>query len=239
MSIIKCIIYIYGQDTAKEKAVTNFDFLLNTPDFASFADVAISAEKLLHIDVDACVLNCRRAMEFAVKWMFSVDSELDCRGEKSLYSLMREDEFKSLVGDDIWMRMDIVRKIGNAAAHGDKDITADEAEICLENLFVFLDFVAYCYTSDYNERDFDRSLLELTVDEALSFVPNASIDIDALMEENKSLREKLTARRAQHRQSYIPKPVDMSADKTRRIYDDYIQYDDAYRDDILSNGFRD
>lgn len=47
--------------------MTNFDFLKKTPAFESFAEVAISAEKLLHIDVDACVLNCRRAMEFAVK----------------------------------------------------------------------------------------------------------------------------------------------------------------------------
>ena len=46
--------------------MTNFDFLKNTPAFDSFADVAISAEKLLHIDVDACVLNCRRSMEFAI-----------------------------------------------------------------------------------------------------------------------------------------------------------------------------
>ena len=37
--------------------MTNFDFLKNTPDFDAFADVAISAEKLLHIDVDSCLPN--------------------------------------------------------------------------------------------------------------------------------------------------------------------------------------
>ena len=35
--------------------MTNFDFLLSTPDFATFANVAISAEKILHIDVDAYI----------------------------------------------------------------------------------------------------------------------------------------------------------------------------------------
>ena len=35
--------------------MTNFDFLRSTPDFASFSDVAISAERLLHIDVDAYI----------------------------------------------------------------------------------------------------------------------------------------------------------------------------------------
>ena len=61
--------------------MTNFDFLKSDPQFATFADVAISAEKILNIDVAASVLNCRRAMEFAVKWMYSVDKGFDnCLG---------------------------------------------------------------------------------------------------------------------------------------------------------------
>ena len=55
--------------------MTNFDFLKSTPDFGTFADVAISAEKILHIDMDSSVLNCRRAMELAVKWVCSADKE--------------------------------------------------------------------------------------------------------------------------------------------------------------------
>ena len=54
--------------------VTNFDFLKDIPQFAAFADVAVAAEKILMIDPEASVMNCRRAMEFAVKWMYSVDA---------------------------------------------------------------------------------------------------------------------------------------------------------------------
>ena len=56
--------------------MTNFDFLLSNPQFTSFAEVAVSEEKIYAIDPAACVLNCRRAMEFAVKWMYSVDGRL-------------------------------------------------------------------------------------------------------------------------------------------------------------------
>lgn len=56
--------------------MTNFDFLQKEPKFHSFADVAVAAEKILPIDVAASVLNCRRAMEFAIKWMYSVDTSL-------------------------------------------------------------------------------------------------------------------------------------------------------------------
>ena len=47
--------------------MTNFDFLKDIPQFAAFADVAVAAEKILMIDPEASVMNCRRAMEFAVK----------------------------------------------------------------------------------------------------------------------------------------------------------------------------
>ena len=53
--------------------MTNFDFLKLDKGFARFAEVAINAERILHIDPSASVINCRRAMEFAVKWMYSVD----------------------------------------------------------------------------------------------------------------------------------------------------------------------
>ena len=49
--------------------MTTFDFLLSDPQFATFAGAAVAAEKIYHIDPAACVLNSRRAMEFAVKWM--------------------------------------------------------------------------------------------------------------------------------------------------------------------------
>ena len=42
--------------------MTNFDIFLSEPKFASFAEAAVSAEKILNIDPAACVLNCRRAM---------------------------------------------------------------------------------------------------------------------------------------------------------------------------------
>ena len=53
--------------------MTNFPFLQTEKDFETFSVPAIAAEQILHIDPAACVLNCRRAMEFAVKWMYLVD----------------------------------------------------------------------------------------------------------------------------------------------------------------------
>ena len=37
--------------------MSNFKFLLYDPSFAPFAEVAMAAEKILHIDPAACILN--------------------------------------------------------------------------------------------------------------------------------------------------------------------------------------
>ncbi len=177
--------------------MTNFDFLLATPEFVPFAKVAIAAEQILHIDADSCVLNCRRAMEFAIKWMYSADCELELPVDDKLISLINGERFRSIIGREIHRRLDVIRRLGNNAAHGDHSITLSQAEMCLEHLFVFLDTVAYLYAPVYETRTFDRSLLELTVTEALSFVSDedAERDARALIEENLARKEALTCRR--------------------------------------------
>ena len=200
--------------------MTNFDFLKSEPQFDTFSDVAISAEKILNIDAAASVLNCRRAMEFAVKWMYSVDKDLEMPYDTTLITLMSSEEFRDVVGNDIYRRMDFIRKAGNIAAHGGKKISMEQAKLCIENLYYFLDYVAYCYGKDYKEGQFDASLLELTTEEALSFVTEKTVDLESLMAENKALKDELTARRAEQQQTYVPKPLDLSEFKTRKIYID-------------------
>ena len=206
--------------------MTNFDFLKKDPQFDSFADVAISAEKILNIDMGASVMNCRRAMEFAVKWMYSVDKSLVMPYQDSLVSLINTEEFRDIVDRDLWKRMDFIRKLGNSAAHNGKKITLDKARLCLENLYYFLDFVAYCYGEDYEEGQFNWQLIEDEKGLVKKEVPQISeVDLKALIEENKSLREQLTARREEQQQTYVPKPLDLSEYKTRKIYIDTMLLD--------------
>ena len=201
--------------------MTNFDFLKSKRTFDSFADAAIAAERIFSIDPSACVLNCRRAMEFAVKWMYSVDKALVMPYQDTLVSLMNAEDFRDIVGTDIWRRMDFIRRMGNNAAHSGKKVTEEQAELCLENLYIFLDFVAYCYGENYTAGHFDRALLEQPA-EAPAAQPDEEKDIDlaALMAENAALKEELTARRAEQQQTYVPKPLDLSEYKTRKLYID-------------------
>lgn len=210
--------------------MTNFDFLLSDPQFNTFSFAAVAAENTLHIDVDSCAINCRRAMEFAVKWMYSVDKSLYRPYQDNLRSLMNSEDFRDIVGSDIWKRMDFIRKVGNNAAHGGGKVTEAQAELCLENLYVFLDFVAYCYSDNYKGGEFDKSLLELTSEEALSFATDKDIDLNKLIEENRELKEELTARREEQQRTYVKKPLELSEFETRKVYIDFMLRDAGWQE---------
>lgn len=222
--------------------VTNFDYLKKEPRFARFADVAISAEKIILIDPEASILNSRRTMEFALKWMYSVDSELEMPYRDNLQSLMNAEDYRQIVGPDLWKRMDYIRRSGNNVAHSSKKLGRSEAMLCLENLFIYLDYIAYCYSDKYEERKFDRNLILSRVEKVKKSRETAEIkkkelakeqkqleqqklNLQKLMKENAALKEELSARRKEQEQTYIPKPLDLSEYETRKLYIDSMLMD--------------
>ena len=203
--------------------MTNFDFLTSDPQFDTFSSVAVAAERIVHIDPSAAILNCRRAMEFAVKWMYSVDGDLVMPWQDNLISLMSTEAFRDIVGSDLWQRMDFIRRMGNNAAHTGRKITCEQAMLCLENLYIYLDFVACCYAREYTAGKFDPALVGRHSEPVVEI--RRDPDFDRIMAENQALKAELTARRAQQQQAYVPKPLDLSEYKTRKIYIDAMLMD--------------
>lgn len=207
--------------------MSNFSPYLSIPSFAAFAPIAESAEKILSIDPAACVLNCRRAMEAAVKWMYAVDGSLVAPWDDKLVTLINTEEFRGIVDEQLIFRLDFIRRMGNNAAHGGKVITREQAVLCLQNLFVFFDFLAYCYGENYTEHTFNPALL---AEQSAQPTPpavdeDAARKLDALIKENAALKEKLTQRREEQHQTYVPKPLEISEYKTRKLYIDAMLQD--------------
>ena len=227
--------------------ITNFDYLKKEPKFSAFADVAISAEKIILMDPSASIINSRRAMEFAIKWMYSVDDALEMPYRDNLQSLMNAEDYRELVGSDIWKRMDYIRKSGNNVAHTNKKLGRDEAMLCLENLFIYLDYIAYCYSDQYEEHSFDKGIITARIKKAKASKEAArkdnaeivkaqeksaqlELDFQKLMAENAALKEQLSARRQEHQQTYVPKPLDLSEYKTRKLYIDAMLRDAGWKE---------
>ncbi len=205
--------------------MSNFTPFQSDPRFAPFATIAISAERILPIDPSACALNCRRAMELAVKWMYSVDGSLVLPYDSHLAALMDNEDFRDVVGTEIHQRMKLIRLLGNQAAHNSRNITREQAALCLENLHCFLDFVAYCYADTYEPHTFDYALLNDTAEPAPVANNTAEVELKKLMAENAALRKELTARREARQPAYVSKPLDLSEYKTRKVYIDAMLID--------------
>ena len=171
--------------------ITNFDYLKNESKFSSFASVAISAEKIILMDPEASIINSRRAMEFAIKWMYSVDKELEMPYQDNLQSLMNAEDYRQIVGPDLWKRMDYIRRCGNNVAHSNKKLGRDEAMLCLENLFIYLDYIAYCYSDQYEERTFNQELITERIEKAKASKETASATKEELAKEQEKTAKQL------------------------------------------------
>ena len=217
--------------------VTNFDYLKKEPKFDSFSNIAVIAEKVILLDPESCIIDCRRAMEAALKWMYSVDKELEMPYQDNLITLMNAEEYRDIIGDDLWKRMDYIRKSGNSVAHSNKKLGRDEAMLCLENLFEYLDFIAYCYSDNYEQHQFDPTLIDERVkknkevkeqkeatraelEKELEKSLKKDSDLKKLIEENQFLRDELSRHREEKQPDYTPKSLNISEYKTRKLYID-------------------
>lgn len=212
--------------------LTNFDFLRNDPQFEPFAEAAVSAERVLPISPAICATACRTALESAVKWVYSVDASLTMPYEDKLITLISSEDFKDLVPLGMLPKLDYVRRIGNNATHSPRGVNRDQAILALQNLHSFLDFVAFCYGTDYVALPFDHTLLDVLVhaEKPIQPIVPAEVSMQALLEENLPKREKLTAKReAQQKQGYVLKPMDMTEAQTRKAYIDAMLQDAGWQ----------
>lgn len=98
-----------------------------------------------------------------------------------------------------------------------------------------MDYIAYCYSDQYEERSFDKTIIISRIEKAkvskeeLAKEQEKSarqeIDLQKLIAENASLKEELSARRQEQQQTYVLKPLDLSEYKTRKLYIDSILMD--------------
>ena len=183
-------------------------------------------------------------MEFAIKWIYSVETSLETPYQDNLHSLLNSEDFRDYVGNDLWRRLDYIRRKGNSVAHNNRRQGFDEAMLCLENLHIFMDFISCCYVRGYEQREFDRNAILNRRENAKKSRENAEnaksqlkeqeelirqnqeeierqkIDLKTLAEENADLKEKLSARSQVQRKRYKQHPLDISEFETRKLYID-------------------
>ena len=208
--------------------MSNFEFLKDIKEYALFAPAAIEAERVYASAPAMCAVGCRKALELAVKWVYSADTSMQMPYKDNLQSLIHEPSFRFAVDYNTWGKMPFIIKLGNLAVHTEKSVQKSDALLALKGLFEFVEWVDYCYGIDYVERKFDENLIpteRVVVDtkkikEQESLLGEKNAEIEALRKKIEQLSEQFTAEKEQHKEERSFKSEELSEFKTRKIYID-------------------
>ncbi len=208
--------------------MTNFSFLQSKPEYALFSSACIEAEKIYTSAPAMCAVGCRKALELAVKWVYSADKSIKTPYRDNLQSLIHEPTFRFAMDNDTWGKLPFIIRLGNLAVHTERSVQHSDALVSLRGLFEVVQWIDYCYGADYRERAFDESLIpteRVVVDsrkikEQESLLDKRESEIEALRKQIKQLSGRYTAEKDRHRQERSFRPEDLSEFQTRKIYID-------------------
>ncbi|SFP96217.1 type I restriction enzyme, R subunit [Lachnospiraceae bacterium XBB1006] len=208
---------------------TNFDYLVEKQEYKSFAKQAIEAEKSLSISPATCAILARRALELAVRFVYSYDADLRLPYQDNVSSLIHERTFRSIIEPRIFPMLKFTIHLGNVAVHTNSNIKRDDAIIALRDLYEFCDWIDYSYSREYKEKEFDESLLpsgdETRVKanelrELYEKLSGKDKKLEDVLRENEELRKKMAEERKANVEKREYHVDEISEAETRKKYID-------------------
>ena len=208
---------------------SNFGFLTKNKHFNNFSIACLEAERSIAVSPATAAILSRRALELAVKWLYSSDSDLKVPYQDNLSSLIHDQTFREVIEPDLFPLIKYIIKLGNMAAHSNGPVTRNEVVVSLHNLHQFVSWLDYCYSPDYTEQQFRADLLPTGKEEPKSkeelerlFTELGAKDqkLKNIVEENEKLRQQLEAVKALNTQIHDFNVDEISEFQTRKQYID-------------------
>ena len=135
--------------------MSNFSFLKE--EFLQlYYEVAV-AEKYTFTAPKYAALQCRITLELGLNWLYDTDLEMERPYDTTLSALLHHTSFRDTINRMMFQELNLVRKIGNNAAHG-KKVSDKEALVCLRSIFRFTTYISKYYSATnpeigaFNER---------------------------------------------------------------------------------------
>jgi len=206
----------------------NFEFLYGKPEYKLFSLACIEAERVLATSPAMAAIGCRKALELAVKWVYSADNTIRMPYKDNLQALIHEPTFKFSVAKQTWSKLPYIVKLGNLAVHTEKSVSKGEAVLSLSALFEFVQWIDYCYGTDYKERQFSEEnipaekviLDESKIKKMNSLIEQKDSEIEALRAKIAAMSAKFTENKDINKEDRHFAPVDVSEFLTRKKYID-------------------
>lgn len=209
--------------------MSNFEFLKQNKIFNNFSESCIEAENGIGLNTVTCSILCRRALELGVKWLYANDNDLKIPYQNNLSALVHDITFKKIIDEELLKQIEYIIKLGNFAVHNNKKISREEAILSLRYLYNFMQWIAYCYADNFEEKEFDESILQTQSENILAVKERESLyeelekkdkKLEETRRENEELRAKLTKKREKKEENYNFEIKDISEYETRKKYID-------------------
>lgn len=123
--------------------MSNFSFL--NQEFPQLHQEAVKAEEYTFKEPKFGALQCRTVLELGIKWLYHNDAEFTLPYDTSLSSLLHHDCFKNSVRPSMFTELNLVRRIGNNAAHG-RRVSARESLAALKGVYRFCVYLSKYYS---------------------------------------------------------------------------------------------
>jgi len=206
----------------------NFDFLHDKPEYKLFSQACIEAERVLATSPAMAAIGCRKALELAVKWVYSADNTMQMPYKDNLQALIHEPTFKYSVTKQTWSKLPYIIKLGNLAVHTEKSVSRGEAVLALSALFEFIQWIDYCYGTEYKERQFDEASIptekvildEVKIKRMQSLIEQKDSEIEALRAQIAAMSAKYTEEKDAKKEERQFTVVDITEFQTRKMYID-------------------
>ena len=127
--------------------ISNFTYLEKDQKYKEIAIACMEAEKSMAVSYSAAALQTRKALEVAVKWAFQYDHELTIPYQDNLSSLIHDYGFRDILDEKLFPRLKFIISLGNKAAHTPKPVYRNQAVESLRNLFDFVSWIDFSYSS--------------------------------------------------------------------------------------------
>ncbi len=213
--------------------MSNFAYLKKDPKYSGIYKACIEAEKSISVSPSTAALQARRALEIAVKWAYRFDADLTIPYNDGLSSLIHDPDFKDILAPELFPRIKYIIQLGNKAAHTVMDMSRFQAVEALRNLFDFISWIDFSYsTGGVNTAAFDPTLLqggdliEKKTRQMQTALAAKEAELAAREQKLKEMlasveeREKAANQRKENKTTHEFKCDDISEFKTRKLYID-------------------
>lgn len=220
---------------------SNFSFLKQ--EFARMLETAQAAEQHVYTAPMYSAILTRKSLEEFVRWIYDNDKDVTLPYDTTLNSLIHEQSFKDVIPTTLWNNINVLRKIGNNAAHTNEKTDAKKSLAAVKYLFDFTLWVVRIYSrSQTPVASFDENLvpraakedkskeeilrLATQFEETQKHLQRANEELLRNEQRLQALQLNLnTVHQIKEENKHIPVPVSINERETRLIYIDELLYE--------------